>query len=138
MALQSKSANKAHSVYGWMCILIGLYPIALAFGFIELDNSTAHAPMWVIALCGIVFLIGGCMILLNQHTRLIDLLAALICLSFAAIGMWVSLFSPSEGFSGGIPFIPNQTNIMISRWVFGSGAVVSFLIFIYAVRRALR
>jgi hypothetical protein len=123
---------------GWECVLIGLYPISLAFGFIKIEDSAVHAPMWIIALSGIVFLIGGCMILLSQHKRLMDLLAALICLIFAAIGMWVSFYAPPEGFSGGIPFFPSQANIMIGRWIFGGGAVVSFLIFVYALRRAMR
>jgi hypothetical protein len=134
----SKPANKTHAIYGVLLVLLGLYPIALALGFQEVDAASSNAPMWVIALCGVVFVIGGCMILLRQHERLVDLLAALICLSLASIGVWVSLFSPAEGFSGGISLVPDKTNIGISRWVFGGGAVISFLCFVYAVRRALQ
>ena len=59
MSLQSKPTKNANLFYGWICILTGLYPIALAFGFIEIDKTTANAPVWIIALSGIIFLIGG-------------------------------------------------------------------------------
>ncbi|MFK7795348.1 MAG: hypothetical protein AB8B89_08370 [Gammaproteobacteria bacterium] len=130
--------NKSHPFLGWICVLLGLYLLAIAFDFLSVDSESIFAPMWIIGLCGLVFIISGCMILFRQHDRLIDILAAIICFSFAAIGIWVSLFSPSDGFSGGIPFLSKELNIFLARGVFGLGAIITSLLCVYAIRRALR
>lgn len=96
------------------------------------------APMWVVALCGIVFLIAGCMIFLATHSRASDMLAAILCLLFGIVGTWVSLLSPSEGFSGGIPLLSQESNVTLGRWMFGGGAVICFAISAYAFRRAFQ
>lgn len=96
------------------------------------------APMWVVASSGIVFLIAGCMIFLADHSWANDLLAGFLCLLFGAIGAWVSLFSSSEGFSGGLWILSNDANVSLGRWVFGLGALISFSISAYAFRRAYR
>lgn len=92
--------------------------------------------MWVIGLCGFVFVIGGCMLFLAEHARTNDLLAGVLCMVFAVIGAWVSLFGPSEAFSGGLAFLSHGQNVMLGRWVFGIGALISVSIAIYAFRRA--
>tara|TARA_R110002167_G_scaffold149732_1_gene343153 strand:+ start:347 stop:760 length:414 start_codon:yes stop_codon:yes gene_type:complete len=123
--------------WGWICILLGLYPIAIAAGILEVDPDKLHAPPWVLALCGLVFIIAGCMALLGQHGRVNDSLAALILLAFALVGVWVSLFSSAEGFSGGLPFVSQEMNILLQRCIFGLGALICLSLFVYAVRRAI-
>lgn len=125
---------------GWalFCLAVGLFPLLVAFGVISPDPADVHAPPWVLAVCGMVFVIGGCMLLSGKHARVDNLLAALTLLCFAAIGIWVALFASPEGFSGGIPLLSDATNIRIARWVFGSGAAVSLTLLGYAMRRALR
>lgn len=130
--------NSTHPMLGWMCVVIGCYPIIVALDIIKLDESATLAPDWVLVLCGVVFLVAGCMILLRQHARVVDFLAGIICLCFVAVGVWVSIFSSSEGFSGGIPLVSAETNVAISRWVFGGGAVLTLLISVYAFKRAFR
>lgn len=102
-----------------------IFPIAVAFGLITVDKAAVHAPMRVVALTGIIFVIGGCMILAGQRSRLSNLFAAVMCLSFASLGSWVSLFAPSKDFSGGIPLLSNETNAEIAPWAFGCGALIS-------------
>lgn len=117
--------------------MLGLYPIAIAAGVLEVDPDSLNAPPWILALCGLVFVIAGCMVLLGQHGRINDILAALILLSFALVGAWVSLFSPAEGFSGGLPLLSRETNRLLGRVIFGLGALLSFSLFVYALRRAM-
>lgn len=135
---ETEKINKSHPVFGWICILIGIYPLAIAFGLLNADSESIHAPMWVVGLCGLVFIIAGCMIIFRQHDRLVDILAAIICFSFAAIGIWVSLLSPLDGFSGGLPYVSKELNILFARGVFGLGAMITLLMCIYAIKRALR
>lgn len=134
----SEQNMKSHPVLGWICILLGLYPLAIAFGYLNTESSSTNAPMRIVGMAGMIFIIAGCMILLRQHGRLVDVLAALICFIFAIVGVWVSIFSPSQGISGGLPFVSEELNIILARGVFGFGVIVTSLMCIYAIRRALR
>ena len=119
-----------------LCILLGLYPVSMAFGLI--DNSGMNAPAWVVACAGLVFIIAGVMLFFRNHARINNFLASLICFFFAAVGLWVALFSPTEEISGGLPFLSQQTNTMIGRWVFAGGAMISLALAWYAARLAFK
>jgi hypothetical protein len=56
---------------------------------------------------------------------------------FGVMGIWVSLFSSSEGFSGGLPFLSQDLNILIGRCLFGLGAIISFALSAWAFRRGV-
>lgn len=129
------SSFNRNTLLALIVVSAGLLPLAVSLGVIKAQEGTVHAPMWVLGLCGLVFVIAGFMLLLGQRSRFNDLLAALICSCFGAVGLWVSLEGASENFSGGIPFVPSFTNVIIARWMFGSGAVICFLIALYAVYR---
>jgi divalent metal cation (Fe/Co/Zn/Cd) transporter len=124
--------------YGLLLIVVGALPLSVAFGVLPVDEADVHAPMWVVAVSGIAILIAGCMIILGNHSWANDLLAGVLCLLFGVIGVWVALFSSSEGFSGGIPLLSNAANVTLARWVFGGGALISFSISAYAFRRAFQ
>lgn len=117
-------------------LLLGLYPLTAALGILPIDPRDVHAPGWVLALCGLVFIVGGLMILLGHRARLNDALAAVFCYSAAAMGAWVALFGPADQITGGLPFLSRAANVALGRAVFGSGAVLSLAIAIYATRRA--
>lgn len=131
-------SGRARLVYGLGCIALGCYPLALSLGFLPVDEAGLHAPLWVVAVAGFVFIIAGFMILLANHSRANDLLAGVLLFLFGIMGAWVSLFSSSEGFSGGLPLVSQETNILLGRWLFGLGALISFALCGYAFRRAIR
>lgn len=116
-------------------IAIGLYPLSIASGVLELPEDSVHAPPWVIAGCGIVFVTAGTMILSHPRSGVNDLLAALISLTFAAIAAWVSIWSPPDGFSGGLPFASREFNVNLARVMFGIGGCVCLLVVFYAMHR---
>lgn len=118
---------------GCLCVGVGLLPIALATGLIEPQPGTVHAPMWVIGVCGGVFVLAGLVILSGPGKKMNHVFAGLILLSFAAIAGWVALFGLADGFSGGIPFLPQALNVTIARWVFGAGSIICIWIFIYII-----
>ena len=137
MAKDLRSLSKGSRLaWGFGCIAIGCYPISIALGLFQLDETALSAPLWVVAGAGIVFVIAGLMILLAHHSRANDFLAGVLCFIFGAMGTWVSLFSSNDGFSGGLPILSHEQNIMLGRWVFGLGAVICFAISVYAFRRA--
>ena len=65
-----------------------------------------------------------------------DFLAGILCLVFGAMGTWVSLFSGSDGFTGGLFFLSTDQNVTLGRWMFGLGALICFSLSAYAFRRA--
>lgn len=127
---------RARWAFGLSCIALGCYPIALGLGFIPIEESGSTVPPLIIAGAGLIFVIGGLMILFAKHSRANDLLAGFLLMVFGIIGAWVSLFSSSEGFSGGLPFVSEESNILVGRWVFGLGAIICFALCVWAFRRA--
>lgn len=139
MARDARSLSaRARLVYGLGCIALGCYPLALSLGLLPVGETGFNAPLWVVAGAGFVFVIAGFMILLANYSRANDLLAGVLLLLFGIMGAWVSLFSSSEGFSGGLPLLSREANILLGRWLFGLGALISFAMCGYAIRRAIR
>ncbi len=133
-----RPTKRTRFVLGLICIVLGTLPLLVALGVIPVDEADVYAPIWVVAISGMVFLIGGCMIFLGDHSWANDLLAGVLCLLFGVVGVWVALFGSSEGFSGGIPLLSDAVNVTLGRWVFGGGALISFSISAYAFRRAFQ
>jgi hypothetical protein len=131
----SHSTKISHPAWAGFIILIGLIPVAIALGVLPVDESSVHAPMWVVALGGLVFVWAGCLMLVGQKSIWSHLFAGLILLSFAAVGAWVALFGAADGFSGGIPMLSHETNTKVARGVFGFGSFCCLLLFVYAVRQ---
>lgn len=137
MARDARSlGRRSRMTWGLVCIGLGCYPLSVALGLLSIDPAQLNAPMWVLGLSGFVFVIGGCMFLLAEHSRVNDLLATGLCVVFAVIGVWASLFSPDTGWSGGLWFLSYEQNVLLGRWVMGFGAVISASIAAYALRRA--
>ena len=118
-----------------VCAGAGTFLLLLGLDRLPSMNAQKQAPDTIIALCGFVFIAAGCMAAVGQGSRVNDLLAGLLCLAFAAIAAWVSFFSTSDGFSGGVPFLPRESNVKLARVVFGFSAAICLAISIWAFRR---
>ncbi len=117
-----------------VAIACGGYALLAASSVIpvQLENDT---PIWVLGLVGVIFVIAGIMIFLRNYSRALDLFAAIMLASFTLISGWITFHASSEGFSGGIPFLPNDMNVSLSRVMFGIGTLLCFGIFLYALKR---
>jgi len=117
-----------------LAIACGGYALLLAAGVIpgETANDT---PLWVVAAVGFIFVIAGFMIFLRDQSRALDLLAAILLGAFTLITAWITFYSSSEGFSGGIPFASQDTNVSLARVMFGLGTLMCFAGFLYALKR---
>lgn len=125
-------------IWGWVCILLGLYPWLAASGIIGSHDPARDTPEGVLILCGFVFIMAGAMILIGQQSRYNSLCAAGICIAFALIGTWISLYGSSDNFSGGLPFLPDATNLMLARILFGTGALLCLSLTFYALKQFFR
>ena len=133
--MSNQKTKTLHPAWAGFIILVGLVPVAIALGILPVEESSVHAPMWVVALAGLVFVWAGCLMLVGQQSPWSHLFASLILLSFAATGAWVALFGSADGFSGGIPMLSHETNTKVARGMFGFGSVCCLLLFVYAVRQ---
>jgi hypothetical protein len=131
-----RQPKPVHFSLALLCFALGIYPLAISLGLLQVDDAHIRVPMWVLALIGAVVLVAGLMILMVNHSRTTDLLASVTCLLLGVIGAWVALFGASEGFAGGIPLLSQEMNSEIARWVFGCGALLCFSISLYAFRRS--
>ena len=118
-----------------ICIVLGASVCAIAFDWLPYDPEKIHAPDWVIAMAGGVFVAGGLAIAFRQSELLVCALGNLIVIAFAAIALWVALYGPSAQFSGGIPFLPHETNLTLARIVFAASAVMCALILLPGLKQ---
>ena len=130
--------KRGNIVLACLCLAIGAAIMLVAAGIINVAADSIHAPLWVLGLCGLVFLLGGLMIFAGAKSRFNALGAALMCGSFGLVGAWVTFFSPDNSITGGLPFLSQATNATIGRWMFGTGALISFAIAWVALRQFLR
>lgn len=117
---------------------IGLLIYAIAADVVKLDESSIHAPRWVLALMGGVFFTPGVMFLAEGYPRLQQLLTGAMLLSFAALGIWVALAGDPEQMSGGLFFLPRAANIGLGRVCFGLGGLLCLFLAVWAAARGLR
>ena len=133
-----RTSQRSNLTFALLCIALGGFLVLVACGLIDDDPAKRHAPDLIIALCGSVFIIAGIMILVGHHSRVNDLLAAILCMTFGIIGAWVAIYGASEGFSGGLPLLSNETNTRLARGVFGLGSLLCFAMSSWAFRRFFR
>lgn len=126
--------NNEHIALALIAIACGGYALLAASGVLPVTMAN-DTPVWVLGLAGIMFVIAGLMIFLRNYSRALDLLAALILASFTLIAAWITFHASSEGFSGGIPFLPYEFNVSLGRVMFGLGALLCFGGFLYALKR---
>ncbi|MGI9221481.1 MAG: hypothetical protein ACR2QS_10670 [Woeseiaceae bacterium] len=117
-----------------VAIACGGYALLAASGVLPVETAN-DTPIWVLGLVGVMFVVAGCMIFLRNYSRALDLLAAVILASFTLIAGWITFHASSEGFSGGIPFLPSDTNVSLARIMFGLGTLLCFGGFLYALKR---
>jgi len=130
-----QNSQRSNLTVALLCVALGGFLVLVACGLIDDDPAKRHAPDLIIALCGSVFIIAGIMILVGQHSRVNDLLAAILCITFGIIGAWVAIYGASEGFSGGVPLLSDEANTRLARGVFGLGSLLCFAISGWAFKR---
>jgi hypothetical protein len=123
---------------GVVAILAGLFPMAAATGFIQVDPDSMHAPRWVIGSAGGLFVLAGIAILAHRHLFLPSLLVPIILTLFAAVFGWVGLGPGKREFDGGLPFVSFEFNNWLGRGLFGFFSILMGLVALYSWLRFYR
>ncbi|MCC5940895.1 MAG: hypothetical protein JJU37_05080 [Balneolaceae bacterium] len=72
----------------------------------------------------------------TNSSRISSLMGGIICLALSVLGIYVALFA--DGFGGGILFLPEAINSFAGRILFGSGALLTGSLAIYAFMEFFR
>lgn len=123
---------------GLITLAMGLFVTGIGLEVVPVDPASVHAPMWVLVLCGAVFVLGGVGMLAHGAPEVQSAAGATIVLLFGVVGGWVALFGDAAQFSGGFAFLSAEANVAMARGVFGLGALVCLAMFVWGTRRMLR
>ena len=125
-------------------VLIGLWLIAVALGFIPVPAGTLHAPRWVLGAIGAVFVLGGLLAATSSGGRVATALAAGMLTLLGSLGAWVAAFGESDmmriaASSGAVAIaIPAQHAPLAVRVAFGVGALIVLGWAAYAWRQVFK
>jgi len=78
---------------------------------------------------------GGVALMLPPNSRLRLALVAVLVAGFVAIGGWIAFYGTPGTISGGLSFLPRETNALLGRLVFGIGALISIAILFVVLRQ---
>lgn len=113
-------------------LLMGGFITGIGMEWFPYDPAKVHAPLWVIAIGGLLFVAGGCAVLSATYTRnekVQQVFGLAILVGLAIISNWVAFgpgerrFTSSTSFNGAVTS-SREVNDRTGRVVFGIGAVV--------------
>ena len=116
-------------------ILAGIVIELIVIDVISIDESLVHAPDWVIALCGLLFLSGGLALVAGPKNQIATWSAGTLVISMTLISAWVAVYGASEHFSGDFPFISRDSNVIIARIIFGCVSLLGLAIIAAAAKK---
>ena len=111
----------------------GLFVLMAAFDLVEVDPASIHAPRWVLAAAGLMFIMGGFMIILRGtedegdkdrfHQWAEYFVIAVMMAAFSSIFLWVGFGSGERTFETETSFGPvsttGQGDELTGRCLFG-------------------
>jgi len=142
---------RATAWVGTLCALMGLVILLVALRIIPTDESSFHAPHWVVGAAGLMFFLAGIAILTgppagapeaSRTTWRSFLLGLGMVGTLAAVFNWVAFGPGPRSFGGGIsiPFVSvsGPQSEWSGRVAFGAIAVLMDAFAVWVIVRGLR
>ena len=126
--------NRSRVLGGWLAIAAGLGVCAAVW----FQPQRLHAPAWVVYTAALAFVLAGLAILVRSGSKLNFVLSALTALALFVPGAWVAFGSGPRECSFSLPFVDGLAPGVVCRVAFGFGAVLTALVFILLLMRAVR
>jgi hypothetical protein len=144
---QPRQASRRETIaIGAIAAAIGLYFVLVSLDLLPAPGG-AKAPMWVVTLCGLCFLLGGLATFIPaavtgevrsdgelpagapRWLRVLQYLFGLMIFAcFAMIGSFVAFGPGARSFGVSLPFMTfGEGNALFGRIAFGIGAVIIWL-----------
>lgn len=134
---------------GGLFASVGLTIVFVSLGWIPVDPSSVHAPMWVLGLAGLVFMLPGLLMgyygvrngLTRDGTTIVEkpwggpgwFVGAVMISAFGAMGLWVGFGDGPRQFSGGLTGSEGE-----GRFVFGLMGILCTLAAAWVWLRGLK
>lgn len=131
---------------GALAAAAGLYFMLVGAGLLPVPGGPGklHAPLWVVACAGLIFLLAGGAVLMQgsgqanargelpagaplwlriaQRLMVVGIFAC-----FAMIGSWIAVFGEARQFSGSSFGLGHGIDVAIARVAFGTGALICWI-----------
>ena len=127
--------SKGRMLISLLLIAAGIVIELTVLDVVSIDNSSVHAPDWVIALLGVLCLSGGLAIAFSPENRIAIWSAGSLVITMTIASAWVTVYGSSEYFSGDLPFISRDTNVLIARIVFACVSLLGLAIIVAAAKK---
>ena len=128
--------SKARILCSALLIVAGLGIELTVLDFISIDDNLVHAPNWVIALLGILFLSSGLVIVVSPESSIATWSAGTLVIGLTMVSAWVAVYGSSDHFSGDLPpFISRDTTVIIARIIFGCVSLLGLAIILAAAKK---
>ena len=123
---------RSRILLGTLFLMAGVAVGLSLAGVFSIDEESVHAPKWVLALLGMLFLGGGISTIVSPRSGIAAWSAGIVVVTITIVSAWVALYGSSAHFSGDIPFLSSSTNVFIARIVFGSVSLLGLAIIVAA------
>ncbi len=128
-------------ITGSLSVGMGLFVIAISLNLIPVEDQSFNAPRWVGGVAGLIFVLGGVLVIIHQREQQRTLtgpriasevaqflVAGLLITLFALIGNWIAFGPGDRQFSSAVsvPFITifQSANEITGRVCFGMFAIL--------------
>jgi hypothetical protein len=118
-------------------VLMGLLIASIALGIVPIEESKIHAPRWVVGLSGILLVAVGIAAGIGKPNAVASMCAGVFVIGMTVLTGWIAIFGSGEYFSGDLPFLSRQGNIILSRVIFGAVSAMGLAISVVAIRKIL-
>ncbi|MCZ6485696.1 MAG: hypothetical protein O6826_08365 [Acidobacteria bacterium] len=127
--------SKARILTSVLLLVSGLVIELTVLDIIPIDENLVHAPNWVISLLGILFLSSGLVVVVSPESSIASWSAGTLVIAMTLVSAWVAVYGSSEHFSGDLPFISQDTNVIIARIIFGCVSLLGLAIILAAAKK---
>lgn len=118
-----------------MCV--GAFLVLLGADIVPQRIFKPTVPGWLLIAIGLALILAGLSIFVRVGSPIVAARMVAVCMLLMALAFgWVAFFSDPGHMSGGIPFLPDQYNRLLGRFVFGLGALFWLWVGVLALRHA--
>jgi hypothetical protein len=118
-----------------MFIVAGIVIELTTIDVISIDENLVHAPDWILGLCGLLFLSGGLAIVASPKSSIATWSAGTLVIFMTLISAWVAVYGASEHFSGDLPLLSRDSNVIIARIIFWCVSLLGLAITTAAIKK---